>query len=90
MRLVQIKLCSRRSPGIALAGPPREKVSQMRNSLLIAMFIAGMPWAAGAEVRVWAVSDGVRVNPVTGKLLEDRRDIHVDYPSGDFRAKNLV
>ena len=48
--------------------------------------------AAGQEgpVRVWAVSDGVRVNPVTGTLLEARPDIHKDYPAGDFRLRNLV
>jgi hypothetical protein len=40
--------------------------------------------------RIWAVSDGVRVNPVTGKVIESRPDIHKDYPAGDFRAKNLV
>jgi hypothetical protein len=36
------------------------------------------------------VSDGVRVNPVTGTLIEDRPDIHKDYPSGDFRSRNPV
>ena len=33
-------------------------------------------------VEVWATSDGVRVNPETGKYLEDRADIHKDYPTG--------
>jgi len=41
-------------------------------------------------VRVWAVSDGVRVDPVTGRVLEGRRDIHKDYPAGDLRAANSV
>ena len=41
-------------------------------------------------VKLWAVSDGVRVSPTTGRLLEDRVDIHKDYPSGDFRARNSV
>ena len=41
-------------------------------------------------VRLWAVSDGVRVSPTTGKLIEDRRDIHKDYPTGDYRAGNSV
>ncbi|MEW5974985.1 MAG: glycoside hydrolase domain-containing protein [Acidobacteriota bacterium] len=41
-------------------------------------------------VRVWAVGDSVRVNPVTGRLLEDRPDIHKDYPSDDFRETNGV
>ena len=39
-------------------------------------------------VELWAVSDGVRVNPVTGSLMESRPDIHKDYPTGDFRAGN--
>jgi hypothetical protein len=47
------------------------------------------PYAADA-VTIWAVSDGVRVNPVTGKLIEDRTDIHKDYPTGDYRASNSV
>jgi hypothetical protein len=41
-------------------------------------------------VSLWAVSDGVRVNPVTGKLIEERPDIHRDYPTKDPRAGNLV
>ncbi len=42
------------------------------------------------SVRVWATGDGVRVNPETGKYLEDRTDIHADYPSGDYRSRNAV
>jgi hypothetical protein len=41
-------------------------------------------------VQVWAVSDGVRVSPTTGRLLEARPDIHKDYPAGDYRARNPV
>jgi hypothetical protein len=41
-------------------------------------------------VHVWAVSDGVRVNPVTGQVFEERTDIHKDYPVGDFRQVNSV
>ncbi len=62
----------------------------MRNAVLVLMCVSVMPSAATAAVRVWAVSDGVRVNPVTGELLEARRDIHADYPAGDIRRKNLV
>jgi glycosyl hydrolase family 123 len=46
--------------------------------------------AGPAAVKLWAVNDGVRVNPVTGKLMENRTDIHKDYPAGDFRAGNPV
>src|SRR5206468_9467681 len=42
------------------------------------------------SLRLWAVGDGVRVSPLTGKLLENRPDIHHDYPSGDPRAGNAV
>jgi hypothetical protein len=56
--------------------------------VLLLLALACVPLCA--EVRVWAVSDGVRVNPVTGGLLEARPDIHADYPAGDFRIHNLV
>ncbi len=41
-------------------------------------------------VNIWATSDGVRVNPETGRYFEDRPDIHSDYPTGDYRARNEV
>ncbi|MFB3921822.1 MAG: glycoside hydrolase domain-containing protein [Terriglobia bacterium] len=41
-------------------------------------------------VRLWAVSDGVRVSPTTGRVIEARPDIHPDYPTGDFRVANSV
>ncbi len=46
--------------------------------------------ARGQETRVWAVGDGVRVDPVTGALFEARPDIHKDYPTGDPRRANSV
>ncbi len=42
------------------------------------------------EVTVWAVSDGVRVDPVSGRIIEARPDIHADYPAGDCRNGNPV
>ena len=50
---------------------------------------AAVPFAE-AGVTLWAVSDGVRVNPVTGRLIEDRTDIHNDYPTGDYRSSNAI
>ena len=50
----------------------------------------GLLPTCSAQVSIWAVSDSVRVNPVTGKLLEDRTDIHKDYPTGDYRSSNSV
>ncbi|HUU21572.1 MAG TPA: hypothetical protein VM389_03465 [Phycisphaerae bacterium] len=46
--------------------------------------------ACQGGVEVWATGDGVRVNPVTGKYMEDRVDIHKDYPTGDYRKSNPV
>ena len=47
-------------------------------------------WGQDQSVRLWAVSQNVRVNPVTGTLMEARPDIHQDYPSEDYRRGNLV
>ena len=51
---------------------------------------AGFPHGAGASVSIWAVGDGVRVNPQTGRLFEERTDIQPDYPTGNHRHKNAV
>ena len=53
-------------------------------------FLFALAAAGSADVRLWTVSDGVRVNPVTGKLIEDRTDIHKDYPTGDHRSSKNV
>lgn len=58
--------------------------------LLPLLLVATAAWAQAPAVRLWAVGDGVRVNPVTGRLLEDRPDIHKDYPTGDYRTRNAV
>src|SRR5205809_1048374 len=70
----------------------------MSITILVALFLllgsfdfATCCWADSPVVKLWAVGDGVRVNPLTGKLLiEGRADIHKDYPEGDFRSKNLL
>jgi hypothetical protein len=47
--------------------------------------------AAQASVDLWVVDDAVRVNPVTDRLfIEDRVDIHKDYPRTSKRDKNLI
>jgi len=58
--------------------------------LFLAAVFALMAQAPPRGIQVWAVDDGVRVNPVTGKLIEGRPDIHRDYPARDPRAGNLV
>src|SRR5713101_2242602 len=55
-----------------------------------ATLFAGHAASQTPAVHVWAVSDGVRVNPVTGQVFEERTDIHKDYPAGDFRQANSV
>ena len=61
-------------------------------SLLGLASLKGVPLAAQSpQIKLWAVGDGVRVNPLTGKLLiEGRTDIHKDYPVGDFHSRNLL
>ena len=54
-----------------------------------ALFVARLAAQASA-VQVWAVGDGVRINPVNGKAVESRPDIHKDYPAGDLHRVNSV
>src|SRR5438552_848418 len=58
--------------------------------MVAAVLLAIRLGAQTPAVQLWAVSDGVRVNPVGGKLFESRPDIHKDYPAGDPRAANSV
>lgn len=62
----------------------------MRSMLPVVLLFVGSIAAPCQETRVWAVSDGVRVNPVTGAVFEARPDIHKDYPQGDLRRGNSV
>ena len=63
----------------------------MRLSGIVALCLSlHSAWAQDQNVRLWAVSENVRVNPVTGTLIEARPDIHQDYPSEDYRLGNLV
>jgi hypothetical protein len=57
---------------------------------LTASALCGAAALQAQTVNLWAVGDALRVSPVTGKLIEDRSDIHKDYPSGDQRGKNSV
>ena len=58
--------------------------------LAVAAVLAVRLAAQTPAVRIWAVSDGVRVNPVTGRMFEARTDIHKDYPAGNFHEANSV
>lgn len=46
--------------------------------------------ATETTVRIWAAGDGVRINPETGRYIEDRVDIHPDYPHGRYQQRNAV
>ena len=54
------------------------------------LFLGSVAYGQDAGVRLWAVSDGVRVSSTSGRLLESRPDIHKDYPSGNPRTGNAV
>jgi hypothetical protein len=70
---------------------PRGELMRYRQMWIAAALILAARLAAqGSDVRLWAVSDGVRINPVTGHVFEARTDVHADYPAGDFRAANSV
>ncbi len=60
----------------------------MKRLIWLAAVLMVQPGAA--EVTVWAVSDNVRVDPVSGRIIEARPDIHADYPGGDYRSGNPV
>src|SRR5437016_14553108 len=57
---------------------------------LLLLAAAAVSRPQDSSLRLWAVGDGVRISPLTGKLLENRPDIHRDYPSGAPRAGNAV
>ncbi len=61
-----------------------------RVGMAVAAVFAARLAAQTPAVHLWAVSDGVRVNPVTGHVFESRPDIHKDYSAGDFHATNSV
>ena len=61
----------------------------LASGVLVSVALLG-PFSSKAQVTLWAVGDGVRVNPVTGLLIEGRPDIHPDYPTGDYRTRNPV
>jgi hypothetical protein len=62
-------------------------VNLIQACFLITLWVLS-PIPAYARVSVWAVGDGVRVNPQTGRLIEERLDIQKDYPTGNYRQKN--
>lgn len=50
-----------------------------------------LAWGATAgELGVWAIGEGVRINPITGKAFEENAKKLPGGISGDYRAKNWV
>ncbi len=56
--------------------------------VLTAMAALEVNMAAAAQITVWAIDDSVRVNPETGKLIEDNPDQLPGCVSGDYRSGN--
>jgi hypothetical protein len=54
------------------------------------LFASHVVFAQEQPIRLWAVSENVRVSPVTGNLIENKPLIHKDYPTGNPRDGNLV
>ena len=63
---------------VALGGVRAQEVASAENN------------QSESTIQVWATGDGVRVNPESGRYFEDRRDVHADYPGGDYRSRNTV
>ena len=58
---------------------------------LPALVLLGHRPALGAStLKVWAIGDGVRINPLTGKAFEDNSKQLPGGISGDLRSKNLI
>ncbi len=73
-----------------MAGKRAGRLAFAVSAALVLLGAMGRLAAQQPQVRLWAVSDGVRVEPTSGRLIEDRTDIHSDYPSGDYRGRNPV
>lgn len=51
---------------------------------------ASVKAAGGVELNVWAIGEGVRINPLTGKAFEENAQMLPDGISGDYRTRNWV
>jgi hypothetical protein len=58
-------------------------------AFLFAEMLLGKVVLAG-ELGVWAIGEGVRINPLTGKAFEENAAMLPGGISGDYRAKNWV
>ncbi|MHC4716179.1 MAG: hypothetical protein ACYS5V_04360 [Planctomycetota bacterium] len=70
-------------------------VARISRAVTVGMFLLtfaaqGYSKMDKSVISVWATDDGVRVDPLTGKYLEDRPDIFPEYPTGDYQSHNLL
>jgi len=62
-------------------------------AVAVLLGLAATSWGADMNqpsATVWATGDGMRVNPESGAYLEDRPDIHKDYPTGNYQRSNAA
>lgn len=57
---------------------------------LVAMVLLGAKEARSAELGVWAIGEGVRINPLTGKAFEENAQMLPGGISGDYHVRNWV
>lgn len=71
----------------------RRPVPHLRLLALLGVLLMGAarPESAdAADLNVWAVSEGVRIDPLTGKAFEEDSKATPGGLSGDYKAKNLI
>jgi len=58
---------------------------------ILSIIIIQSACTVGGGVDVWAIGDGVRVNPQNGKvLIQGKTGVHPDYPARSFKQQNTV
>lgn len=57
----------------------------------VVLILAGLSSDLGAaELGVWAIGDGVRIDPLTGKAFEENPDVLPGGLSGEYRNRNFI
>ena len=64
-------------------------IRQTCSFLVTAIIVLAHPRQA-ASLEVWAIGEGVRINPLTGKAFEENAKMLPGGLSGDYRTKNWV
>ncbi|MDO8886538.1 glycoside hydrolase domain-containing protein [Candidatus Oleimmundimicrobium sp.] len=58
--------------------------------ILILLALISCPYNTLAELRIWAIGDGVRVDPVSGNLIEDMQTFFGKVVGGNPKEQNWV